>query len=84
MYRKYLLTILVAVAASVALPESALSQEASRQDVTAQAFGSLVTGTTQNGIDHNESIAAACWAPTAISSAHIMAWRPTMAIAGIP
>ena len=55
MYRKNLLTILVAVAASVALPESALSQEASRQDVTAQAFGSLVTGTTQNGIDHNES-----------------------------
>jgi outer membrane immunogenic protein len=52
MFRKTFLTILIAGAASVALPAYAQSEEAGRQDVAVQAFGSFVTSTIQNGIDN--------------------------------
>ena len=52
MFRKSLLTILVAGAASIALPAYAQTEEAGRQEVAVQALGSFVTSTTQNGIDN--------------------------------
>ena len=52
MFRKSLLTILVAGAASIALPVYAQTEEAGRQEVAVQALGSFVTSTTQNGIDN--------------------------------
>ena len=52
MFRKTFLTILIAGTASVALPAYAQTEEAGRQDVAVQAFGSFVTSTTQNGIDN--------------------------------
>jgi len=55
MFRKTLLTILMAGAASVAaLPTYAQSEGGSggRQDVAVQGFGSFVTSTTQNGIEN--------------------------------
>ena len=52
MFRKTLLTILIAGAASVALPAYAQSEEGGRQDVAVQGFGSFVTSTTQNGIEN--------------------------------
>lgn len=53
MFQKNLLTMLVAGAASVALPAYAQSEESGRQDVAVQAFGSFVTTTTQNGINNS-------------------------------
>lgn len=52
MFQKSLLTMLVAGAASVALPAYAQSEEGARQDVAVQAFGSFVKTTTQHGIDN--------------------------------
>jgi outer membrane immunogenic protein len=52
MSQNRLATSLIA-AAALALPAFAQSEGPSRQDVTVQAFGSFVTGTTQNGIDNN-------------------------------
>jgi len=46
--------MLMAGAASIALPVYAQSEEGGRQEVAVQAFGSFVTGTTQNGI-HNDA-----------------------------
>ena len=51
MLRKSVL-MLVAGAASIALPAYAQPEEAGRQEVAIQAFGSFVTTTTQNGIDN--------------------------------
>ncbi|HTS62401.1 MAG TPA: outer membrane beta-barrel protein [Candidatus Acidoferrales bacterium] len=42
----------MASAASIALPAYAQPEEAGRQEVAIQAFGSFVTTTTQNGIDN--------------------------------
>jgi len=53
MFRKTLVTILVASAASIAVPAYAQSEEAARQDVAVQAFGSFVTSTTHNGVDNS-------------------------------
>lgn len=53
MFRKNLLMMLMAGAASVALPVYAQSEEGGRQDVAVQAFGSFVKTTTQNGIDNS-------------------------------
>lgn len=53
MFRKSLLTVLVAGVASVAPPAYAQSEETARQDVAVQAFGSFVTSTTQNGIKNS-------------------------------
>ena len=52
MFRKSLLTVLVAGAASMALPAYAQTEEAGGQEVAVQALGSFVTSTTQNGIDN--------------------------------
>lgn len=52
MFRKTFFTILIAGTAFIALPAYAQSEEAGRQDVAVQAFGSFVTSTTQNGIDN--------------------------------
>lgn len=51
MFQRGLFTILTA-AVSIALPAFAQSEEAGRQSVAVQAFGSFVTTTTQNGIDN--------------------------------
>jgi opacity protein-like surface antigen len=53
MFQRGLLTILVAGVAWFALPAYAQSDEAARQDVAVQAFGSFITTTTQNGIDNS-------------------------------
>ena len=53
MFRKSLLTMLVAGAASLAVP--AYAQPEGRQEASVQALGSFLTTTTQNGIDHNET-----------------------------
>ena len=52
MFQKNLLTMLAAGVASVALPAYAQSDEAARQDVAVQAFGSFLSSTTQDGV-HN-------------------------------
>jgi len=52
MFRKSLLTILIAGAASVALPAYAQTDEAGRQSVAVQGFGSFVTSTTHDGIEN--------------------------------
>jgi len=51
MLRKSVL-MFMASAASIALPAYAQPEEAGRQEVAIQAFGSFVTTTTQNGIDN--------------------------------
>lgn len=51
MFRKSLLTVLMAGAATVSLPAFAQT-EAGRQDVAVQALGSFVTSTTHNGIEN--------------------------------
>ena len=53
MFRKSLMTILMTGAASIAVPAFAQSEEAARQDVTVQAFGSFVTSTNHGGIDNS-------------------------------
>jgi len=53
MFQRNLLTMLVTGVAAVALPAYAESDEAARQDVAVQAFGSFLTTTTQNGIDNS-------------------------------
>jgi opacity protein-like surface antigen len=53
MFRKSLVTTLAAGIASVALPAFSQTEGPARQDVTVQAFGSFVTGTTHNGVDNN-------------------------------
>lgn len=52
MFRKSLLTMMLAGLASVALPVYAQSEEG-RQDVAVQAFGSFVKTTTQNGSNNS-------------------------------
>ena len=54
MFRKPVLTVLIAGAASIALPVYA-QEETARQDVAVQGFGSFVTTTTHNGIDNNQT-----------------------------
>src|SRR5579871_1608733 len=51
MFRKSLLTMLLAGMAFVTVPMYAQSDEG-RQDVAVQAFGSFVTSTTHNGTDN--------------------------------
>ena len=51
MFRKNLLTVLMAGAATVSLPAFAQT-EGGRQDVAVQALGSFVTSTTHNGIEN--------------------------------
>ena len=53
MFQKSLLTMLIAGAASIALPAYAQSEGPERQNVAVQAFGSFVKSTTQNGIDNS-------------------------------
>ena len=53
MFRKSLLTVLLAGAASIALPVYAQSDEGGRQEVAVQAFGSFLTTTTHNGADNS-------------------------------
>lgn len=52
MFQKSLLTMLVTGVASIALPAYAQSDEAGRQEVAVQAFGSFLTTTTHNGVDN--------------------------------
>ena len=52
MFRKSLLTLLVAGAASMALPDYAQSDEAGRQEVSVQALGSFVKNTTHDGVEN--------------------------------
>jgi outer membrane immunogenic protein len=51
MFRKSLLTMMLVVVVSVALPVYAESEDG-RQEVAVQAFGSFVTSTTHNGVDN--------------------------------
>jgi len=53
MFQKSLLTLLIAGAATMALPAFAQSEGPERQNVAVQAFGSFVTTTTHNGIDNS-------------------------------
>jgi outer membrane immunogenic protein len=55
MFQKRMIAILVAGIASAALPGFAQSEGPARQDVAVQAFGSFVTGTTQNGVGNDAS-----------------------------
>jgi len=52
MFRKSLLTMVVVGMGAIAIPAIAQTEVPLRQDVAVQAFGSLVTTTTQNGIDN--------------------------------
>ena len=52
MFQRNLLIIFVAGAASVVWPLYAQSDEAARQDVAVQAFGSFLTSTTQDGVQN--------------------------------
>ncbi len=52
MFRKSLLTMLIAGVGSMAVPAIAQTEGPARQDVAVQAFGSFVTSTTQNGIEN--------------------------------
>jgi len=53
MFQKSLLTLLIAGAATMALPAFAQSEGPERQNVAVQAFGSFVTTTTHKGIDNS-------------------------------
>jgi outer membrane immunogenic protein len=53
MFQKSFLTMLMAGAASIALPAYAQTENPGRQEVAVQAFGSFVTSTTQNGVDNS-------------------------------
>ena len=53
MFQKSFLTMLMAGAASIALPAYAQTEGPGRQEVAVQAFGSFVTSTTQNGVDNS-------------------------------
>src|SRR5271166_1877357 len=53
MFQKSLLTMVIAGAASIALPAYAQSEGPERQNVAVQAFGSFVKSTTQDGIDNS-------------------------------
>ena len=56
MFQRNLLTVLLlAGAASIAVPAYAQSDETGRQEVSVQAFGSFLTTTTQNGVDNSAS-----------------------------
>jgi opacity protein-like surface antigen len=50
MFQKRLATTLVAGIASLALPAFSQTENPGKQDVAVQAFGSFVTGTTQDGV----------------------------------
>jgi opacity protein-like surface antigen len=52
MFRKRLVPTLVASVAAFALPAFSQSENPSKVDITAQAFGSFVTSTTQDGIEN--------------------------------
>ena len=52
MFHKSLLMMLMAGAASIALPANAQTEDGGRQEVAVQASGSFVATTTQNGIDN--------------------------------
>ena len=54
MFRKTVLAIVMA-GAYIALPVYAQSEEAARQDVAVQGFGSFVTTTTHNEIDNKQT-----------------------------
>ena len=53
MFRNGFVTMLMAGAASIALPVYAQSDEGGRQSIAVQASGSFVSGTTQNGVNNN-------------------------------
>lgn len=53
MFQKTLLTMMIAGVGSIALPAYAQSDEAGRQEVSVQAFGSFLTTTTHNGVDNS-------------------------------
>ena len=53
MFQKSLLTLLIAGAASIAVPAYAQSEGPERQNAAVQAFGSFVTTTTHNGTDNS-------------------------------
>lgn len=55
MFQKSLLIMVIAGVALMTLPAYGQSEEAERQNVAVQAFGSFVTTTTQNGIDNRAS-----------------------------
>ena len=52
MFRTRLVTTLVAGFAAVALPAFSQSESPQGNEISVQAFGSFVTGTTQNGIEN--------------------------------
>lgn len=52
MFQKRLITVFMTGAAFIAVPAFAQSEEAERQNVTVQAFGSFVRSTTQNGTEN--------------------------------
>jgi outer membrane immunogenic protein len=52
MFQRNLLTLFVAGMASVVVPAYAQSDEAARQDVAVQGFGSFLTSTTHDGVDN--------------------------------
>ncbi len=53
MFQKSLVTIIMAGAACLTLPAYAQVEDAGRQDVAVQAFGSFVTSTTHKGVDNS-------------------------------
>jgi opacity protein-like surface antigen len=53
MIRQRLATTLIAGIAALALPAFSQSENPGRSEVAVQAFGSFVTGTTQNGVENN-------------------------------
>lgn len=56
MFQRNMLTVLLAGAASIAVPAYAQeSNEGGRQEISVQAFGSFLTTTTQNGVDNSAS-----------------------------
>lgn len=52
MFRHRLVTTFIGGIISVALPALAQSEDPGRHEISAQAFGSFVTSTTQNGIEN--------------------------------
>jgi len=52
MFQRSLFTVLTLGVASIAVPAFAQSDEGGRQEVAVQAFGSFLTTTTHNGVDH--------------------------------
>jgi hypothetical protein len=74
MFGKKLIVIMLAGAASLAMPAFSQSEDPGKNEVSVQAFGSFVKSTTSNGIENTAKTAEACW-EVIVASWFATAWK---------